>query len=253
MPITEATNLPIYIIQPKDSPRYWQLAQSVPALEKSGSDVFVQVLAGIRGRFSFRQDATPKEDALAQKFGQFIEQAVKHLETVNHKTRIPVKQKVPAIRNAGGKKDRFLKAYRGNTQPPNLALENLSGQKIDLKNLINRVVLVNFWASWCPPCVDEMPSLQRLSKKLPADAFTILGVNIAEEKSTIQKFLTEQVNVDFPVLLDNDGAIMRQWNVMAFPTTFVIDKHGNIRYALFGSIDWDTNEIIKTLQTLLNE
>ena len=98
-----------------------------------------------------------------------------------------------------------------------------------------------------------MPSLQRLSKKLPEGAFTILGVNIAEDKTTIQKFLSEQVNVDFPILLDSDGTVMRQWNVMAFPTTFVVDKKGKIRYALFGSIDWDTDEITKTLQTLLNE
>jgi len=253
MPITLATNLPIYIIQPKDSPRYWQLQQSISALEKSGSDVFVQVLAGIRGRFSFRQDATPKEDALTQKFGQLVEQAVKHLETVNHKPRTPVKQPVTAIRNAGGKKDRSLQAYRGNPQPPALALENLSGQTVDLKKLTRHVVLVNFWASWCPPCVDEMPSLQRLSRKLPEDAFTILGVNIAEDKTTILKFLTEQVNVDFPVLLDSDGAVMRQWNVMAFPTTFVVDKSGKIRYALFGSIDWDTTEIIERLKILLDE
>lgn len=253
MPVASATNLPIYIFQPKDSPRYWQLGQSIPALEKSGSDVFVQILAGIRGRFLFRPDSTVKEEAITEKFGQFIARAIKHLETVNHKSRSAAKENVIAIRNAGGKKDRTLQAYQGEPQPPPLMLEDFSGQKINLEKYSNQVVLVNFWASWCPPCVDEMPSLQRLSKKLPEDTFIILGINIAEEKSVIEKFLSEQVNVDFPILLDSDGVVMRQWNVMAFPTTFVIDKNGKIRYALFGSIDWDTPEIIKTLQNLLDE
>ena len=253
MPITSATNLPIYIFQPKDSPRFWQLNQSIPALEKSGSDVFVQVLAGIRGRFLFRPDSTPKEDAITQSFGKLIAQAVKYLETVNHKTRRPNKQKVIAIRSAGGKKDRSLQIYQGNPNPPALMLKNLSGRNVDLQKFTNHVVLVNFWASWCPPCVEEMPSLQRLGKKLPEDKFTILGVNIAEDPTTIKNFLSEQVKVDFPILLDGDGNVMRQWNVMAFPTSFVIDKNGKIRYALFGSIDWDTVEIIKTLQTLLDE
>jgi thiol-disulfide isomerase/thioredoxin len=253
MPVASATNLPIYIFQPKDSPRFWQLKQSISALEKSGSDVFVHVLTGIRGRFLFRPDSTPKEDAITEKFGQLIAQALKHLETINHKSRPPVKQSVPAIRDAGGKKDRTLQAYQGNPHPPSLILDNLSGQQVNLDKISNRIVLVNFWASWCPPCVDEMPSLQRLSKKLPEEDFTILGVNIAEDKATIQKFLSEQVNVDFPILLDSNGNTMRQWNVMAFPTSFVVDKNGKIRYALFGSIDWDTAEIIKTLQNLLNE
>jgi len=253
MPVVSATNLPVYVIQPKNSPRYWQLAESIPALENSGSDVFVQVLPHIRGRFLYRPDATAEEEALAQQFGQMIVKAIKHLETVNHKNRIPAQQNVVAIRNAGGKKDHILASYNGNPIPPPLSLNSLSGRTVNLMNFPNKVILVNFWTTWCPPCVKEMPSLQRLSEKLPQDRFVILGVNIAEGRKVIENFVSTKIKIDFPVLLDIDGNVMRQWNVMAFPTTFVIDKNGKIRYALFGSIEWDTIEIRKKIQALVDE
>ena len=122
-----------------------------------------------------------------------------------------------------------------------------------LKQFENQVVLVNFWATWCPPCVHEMPSMQRLSEKLIGDPFVILGVNIAEEETVVKAFLQHKVNVDFPILLDIHGNAMRQWNVMAFPTSFVIDKQGKIRYALFGSVDWETPEIVNKIETLIKE
>ena len=98
-----------------------------------------------------------------------------------------------------------------------------------------------------------MPSMQRLSEKLTGDPFVILGVNIAEDQSTVENFLQTKINVDFPILMDTAGNALRQWNVMAFPTSFVIDKQGKIRYALFGSIDWDTAEIINKIETLIKE
>ena len=95
--------------------------------------------------------------------------------------------------------------------------------------------------------------MQRLSEKLTGDPFVILGVNIAEDQAIVENFLQTKINVDFPILMDNAGIALRQWNVMAFPTSFVIDKQGKIRYALFGSIDWDTAEIINKIETLIEE
>ena len=252
-PVVGATNLPIYILQPEYSPRYWQLRETTPALEQSGSDVFVQILKNMRGRFHFRPDATNDEINFTAQFGKLIAQSLQLLDTVNRKSR-PVKpDKLESIAVKEGKKDRYLQSYQGNPKPPPLHLETLDGNEINLKQLKNQVVLVNFWATWCPPCVHEMPSMQRLSEKMLGDPFVILGVNIAEPKPIVEKFLQSKVHVDFPVLLDKDGKVMRQWNVMAFPTTFVIDKHGNIRYALFGSIDWDTPEIMNKIELLVKE
>jgi thiol-disulfide isomerase/thioredoxin len=167
---------------------------------------------------------------------------------------LPSLSAVPFLVNVReGKKDRYLQPYQGVTEPPPLRLPAMDGTTIDLKQFNNQVVLVNFWATWCPPCVHEMPSMQRLSEKLTGDPFVILGVNIAEDQAIVENFLQTKINVDFPILMDNAGIALRQWNVMAFPTSFVIDKQGKIRYALFGSIDWDTAEIINKIETLIKE
>jgi len=253
MPIVSVTNLPIYILQPDQSPRYWQLKETVPALEGSGSDVYVQVLKKIRGRFHFRPDATETETAFTRQFGQVIQRSMQLLNSVNAKTRVASSVALESKPVREGKKDRYLQAYKGSPDPPPLHLSTLNGGSIDLKQYKNHVVLVNFWATWCPPCVHEMPSMQRLSEKLIGDPFQILGVNIAEDQPTVENFLQTKINVGFPILMDTDGKVLRQWNVMAFPTSFIIDKKGKIRYALFGSIDWDTKEIINKIETLIKE
>lgn len=113
-------------------------------------------------------------------------------------------------------------------------------------------VLVNFWASWCPPCVHEMPSMQRLADRYADRPFTILAVNLAEDEADVRAFVARH-ELRFPVLLDPAGESIDAWKVFAYPTSYVIDHRGDIRYALFGAIDWLEPDVLKTSESLLDE
>jgi thiol-disulfide isomerase/thioredoxin len=135
---------------------------------------------------------------------------------------------------------------------PALELPLLDGGTRTLAELRGKVVLVNFWAVWCPPCRKEMPSMNRLAARLAGRPFAMLGVNVGESPEEIRAFL-KQVPVDFPILLDAEGSHLKPWHVFAFPTSYVVDKRGRMRLGLFGSIEWDSPEALAALEPLLNE
>jgi len=138
------------------------------------------------------------------------------------------------------------------TPAPGMILPQLEGDTINLEDLRGRVVLVNFWAVWCPPCRKEMPSMARLAERLADQPFTILGVNIGESPEVIQAFL-RQVPVNFPILLDREARYLKSWRVFAFPTSYVLDKQGRFRLGLFGSIEWDDPQAVARIEALLAE
>lgn len=144
-----------------------------------------------------------------------------------------------------------LKPYKGKPLP-DFSLLDLKGKKHSLSDYKGKVVLLNFWATWCPPCVKEMPSMQRLQDKYQGKDFEILAVNMGEDSTTIEIFL-QKMTVNFPILLDSDGAILKQWKIFAFPTTFLVDKEGNIAYALFGGLEWDSPEAVAVVEELMKQ
>jgi len=135
---------------------------------------------------------------------------------------------------------------------PELSLPTLDGGSVNLGDLRGRVVLVNFWAVWCPPCRKEMPSMERLSKRLAERPFTILASNAGETPEQVRPFLKE-VPLTFPILLDQDSARMKAWRVFVLPTSFLVDKQGQIRYSLSGHIEWDEPEAVAVIEKLLAE
>jgi len=135
---------------------------------------------------------------------------------------------------------------------PALDLPALDGSHLDLAKLRGRVVLVNFWAVWCPPCRKEMPSLTRLADRLAGRPFTVLGVNVGDSADSIRAFLG-QVPANLPILLDAEGASVKPWQVFAFPTTYLVDKKGQLRQGLFGAIDWDEPNAVAHMEALLAE
>lgn len=147
-----------------------------------------------------------------------------------------------------------LKKVEADIATPTLSLESLKGEKFDLKDQRGKVVLVQFWATYCTPCRVEMPSMNKLIKKLEASntPFKILAVNMGETKEEVQKFVDE-VKPEFTILMDSNGENVQAWNVFAAPSNFVIDPDGKIHYTLYGGVDWDSDDIIKAIQDLAAE
>jgi len=253
MPIAHATNQTMVILQPDKSPWYWKLDQTLAALREGGSEIYLWPQHGVRDRFYFRPDATDRENHAREQLARHMRTAIQLLLNQGTTYRHAAAQTKAAPAVPQGKRDHILTIYKGDPKPPALVLPGLQGKPLGLKDYPQHVVLVNFWASWCPPCVHEMPSMQRLADHFRSKPFTILGVNMAEDKTTVTQFLQQRVHVNFPILLDRDGKALKAWRVFAFPTSYVIDKQGRIRYALFGGIDWDSEDIKRTLVQLFDE
>ena len=142
-----------------------------------------------------------------------------------------------------------LKPWTGGP-PPALELKDPAGRFHRLADYRGRVVLVNFWATWCGPCRDEMPSLQRLKDKLAGRPFVVLAVNLDEPESRIRTFLS-QMKVDFTILLDPGKTAARAWDARILPASFVIGPDGSIRYSLVGELDWDHDAVFSRVSGLL--
>ena len=116
---------------------------------------------------------------------------------------------------------------------PTLVLPALAGGTLDLKQFRGKVVLVNYWATWCPPCRKELPSMNRLAERLAGQPFAILGVNAGDSAEDVRAFL-QKLPVNFPVVLDQEGTSLKPWQVFAFPTSYVVDKQGRVRMGAVG-------------------
>ena len=142
-----------------------------------------------------------------------------------------------------------LKPWTGGP-PPALALKGLDGAAHRLADYRGKVVLVNFWATWCGPCRDEMPSIQELKDKLAGKPFVVLAVNLDEPESRIRKFLS-QMKLDFPILLDPEREAARAWGARILPASYVIGPDGRIRYSLVGELDWGHDIVVSRISELL--
>jgi len=145
-----------------------------------------------------------------------------------------------------------LSEFLAASPTPPLTLADLGGNTYTLADFRGQVVLVNFWASWCAPCIIEMPGMQRLKQAMTGRPFSILAVNVKESKGTIWKFLN-RVKVDFTLLRDSDGRVARDWQVNVYPASYLVDPAGEIRYVAYGPRQWDNPEIVQLIEEMLNE
>ena len=142
-----------------------------------------------------------------------------------------------------------LKPWTGGATPA-LALRDPTGKLHKLADYRGKVVVVNFWATWCPPCREEMPSMQALRTELAGKGFEVLAVNLMESEEKIAAYLDSEL-IDLPVLMDRDGAAAKRWNVDMLPISYVIDRKGAIRYRLVGETNWTGPKVAPLIERLL--
>jgi len=136
---------------------------------------------------------------------------------------------------------------------PDFTLKDLSGKPVQLSSLKGKVVLVNFWATWCPPCREEIPSMIRLNQVMQGKNFQMLAVSIDEGgMDAVQDFFKKR-GVSLPVLLDSDGQVARRYDTTGVPETFIVDAKGIIRKKVVGAMDWSTPGVIEFLEKMMQE
>jgi peroxiredoxin len=135
-------------------------------------------------------------------------------------------------------------------QAPDFALKDWSGREVKLSSLRGQVVLVNFWATWCPTCVVEMASMERLVELERGKKFHLLAVSVDDEWAPIRKFFAKGTQLD--VVLDTPRAVPKAWGSDKFPESFLIDKDGTIRYYIVSNRDWSAPAVTACIDSLLD-
>lgn len=247
-PIVAATSLPITLVQPTEGTYKWKLPEIIEALEVMQSQVTVASVPNARDWYFLSREQTESDKRAARvlptvfntwlKAGQIPDIArFKPAEDLQiPQATVSIKGLVPIDHRPAS----------------NFELTDIAGKTINLEDKRGKVILLNFWASWCPPCVQEIPSMNRLAESFDADKFEIVSVNFKEKPETIAAFL-KKVQVDFPVLIDLDGLVSSRYEIFSFPSSFIIDAQGNLRYSVNAAIEWDEPNIKEVIDAMIKE
>ena len=245
--IVDATNMPLMIYQGEKRNNRWQVKKLLKRLEANEAQVYFNLLKGVNGIF-YSKDNKLSTLRQLERMPKKIKSTIRLLKKTE-KPKIAAALKVKTLKKSQPL-DVKLKSFKGKPTPYPLDLVDVRGVRHKKDHYKGKVTVVNFWATWCPPCVEEIPSLNHLRELMKNEKFELISVNYGEDKQTVQEFM-QKVHVDFPVLLDPDGKQSAKWNVLVFPSTFVIGPNGKIQYGINAAIHWDNESIVKKLKELL--
>lgn len=145
-----------------------------------------------------------------------------------------------------------LSPVYGNPASYELDLPGLDGKQYRLTEYRGKVVIVNFWATWCPPCIEEMPKLQQVWDMLRHENFEVLAVNLGQDEETIRRFLDRfEPKLRFPILVAADETIVETWRIEGLPTSYIVDPAGRLAYRELGPRDFSHEHIVSRLRTLM--
>jgi thiol-disulfide isomerase/thioredoxin len=259
MDIVAATNMPLMIMQPALGANRTRLPLLLDTLHAAGSPAYSWLVPEVRDYYLLQTEKPQSESlqAMAGKVPDAVEQAINETpQRLLKAARLLAASRKPSQAHAlpGTTMHATAPAY-GLIERPGVAaqvfsLKDAQGRVQQLS--AGRVTLVNFWATWCPPCVHEIPSMNRLAAAYDAKQFGIVSINFKEDAEHVLAFL-KRVDVDFPVLIDGDGAVSSRWKVFAFPSSFLLDRQGRVRYSVNTAIEWDDPAVKAVIERLLRE
>ncbi len=244
--IATQTTIPILLYQSQKNSSRGQVQQLLANFHQSNASVYTTILKNAIAIF-YHEDTTPETLHYLQELPKKISSSLKLLES----SPLPLfsKSNNTKTNNKVIPLDSGLKKYTAKNNPLAINLNDINGKKFIKSNYKNQITIINFWATWCKPCLEEIPSLNRLQAKMKDKPFEIISINYAETPETIKKFM-KIVKIDFPILIDEPGEQAVKWKVYAFPSTFVIAPDGKFKYGVNAGILWDTPEVINTLNKL---
>jgi len=141
----------------------------------------------------------------------------------------------------------------GTPAAANLELNDIQGKPRSLNEFSNKVIVVNFWATWCPPCIAELPTLSALQERFGAEQVAVLGVNLGETQETVKAFINDfESPIAFTVLLAPRPQDIEGWEIKALPQSYILNLNGGVEYSALGPKDFDHPEIRKRIQALLD-
>ncbi|MGD8526849.1 MAG: TlpA disulfide reductase family protein, partial [Thioalkalispiraceae bacterium] len=209
IPELSVTNIPLYIFQAEKNGNRWHLPDMLNALEKH-APVFTQILSGVTSLY-YPDDKAAATLARLERVATDIQSAASRLRKYPVPfSAVPLKAPVKAAQGSG--LNTGLTSYKGTVIPTPIALKDVNNKPVVINSYKGKVTLINFWASWCPPCVEEIPSLNRLKQAMQDKPFQLISINYAESRPQVHNFM-QQVAVDFPVLIDPQGQLAGKWKV----------------------------------------
>jgi len=144
-------------------------------------------------------------------------------------------------------------AIEGDIPAPDFTFPGLDGKMVSLSDYKGKVVLVNIWATWCPPCVAEMPSMEKLYHKFKGENFEILAVSIDETGLKAVAPFMKKTRLTFPALIDSQGAIKSVYRITAIPESFIVDKQGLLIKKIVGPADWASPQVLGFFSNLIQK
>lgn len=254
-PIVDVTTTPVVIYQPDSGYQRWRIKQVMDRLWQAGSQAFIYLVPNVRDWFFMGgeidhgvgdKEATEKLPRQLIQFTRLMAN-LPDSETIDSKTNEP--ELKPQLFQPAPKE---LVPFSQKPSAPGFELTNELGLPFSWQQYRGKVSLVNFWATWCPPCVEEIPSLNALQTHYLDKEFEIVSINYRETAEQLNQFSSE-IPINFPVLMDYDGKVSLKWKVFSFPSSFLVDKQGRVRYSINLAIDWNSQDVHHIIDELLKE